>query len=727
MSMMNDVGVTVSDNDLRVNPGEEVKLTITVHNDGTIIDMFRIEVEGLNEQWDWPEVLAHRLTPHLGSPARPHGDCMFESVLAINPPRNSSAGAGLHSFKVKVARDHNPLEETIVPVELEVRPFHSFALDLSPQRVTAAQGSYTLSITNAGNQDLNFDLKARDPEELCRFTFDQPTPRVLPGETVKVSLRVEPSQQPIRGQPRIYNFTITATPRLDGLDPKVITGALEMPEAAPEPEPVVEKKRSFPWWIVAVALVAVGVIAAAAFYFWPQLMPPPDMVPNVIGQSQDAAEAALAEAGLRVGAVMREPSENVAEGTVIRTDPSAGLEVGEAANVDLFISSGLPLIPVPDVARQTQDAAKAMLEGAELRVGAILEEPSADVPKDSIIRTDPAAGADAREGDNVSLVISSGPPLIPVPDVVGWSEDAAKARLEEDELTVGEIRREPSENVAEGEVIRTDPAAGVEVKEGTSVTLTISTGLPLIPVPDVVGLSEDAAVAMLVEDGFRVGEVQSEPSENVAEGTVIRIDPAAGVDAREGANVTLTISTGPPPIPVPDVVGWSEDAAKARLEEEGFSIGEIRREERVDIAEGEVIRTDPAAGVNAQKRTPVTLTISAGPPPIAIPDVVGQSEADAVAMLEEAGLTVGEIRREPSENVAEGTIMRISPAVGNKVGEGTPIDLVISNGPPLIPVPDVVGKSQADAEAALVGAGLIVGGISAGRKRGCWGRNCNTH
>jgi hypothetical protein len=80
-------------------------------------------------------------------------------------------------------------------------------------------------------------------------------------------------------------------------------------------------------------------------------------------------------------------------------------------------------------------------------------------------------------------------------------------------------------------------------------------------------------------------------------------------------------------------------------------------------------------------------------------------------MLEEAGLTVGEIRREPSENVAEGTIMRISPAVGNKVGEGTPIDLVISNGPPLIPVPDVVGKSQADAEAALVGAGLIVGGI----------------
>jgi hypothetical protein len=139
MSMMNDVGVTVSDNDLRVNPGEEVKLTITVHNDGTIIDMFRIEVEGLNEQWDWPEVLAHRLTPHLGSPARPHGDCMFESVLAISPPRNSSAGAGLHSFKVKVARDHNPLEETIVPVELEVRPFHSFALDLSPQRVTAAQ------------------------------------------------------------------------------------------------------------------------------------------------------------------------------------------------------------------------------------------------------------------------------------------------------------------------------------------------------------------------------------------------------------------------------------------------------------------------------------------------------------------------------------------------------------------------------------------------------------
>jgi len=221
-----DVVVSVNRDHLRVNPGEAVDLTVTVHNDSNAIDVFRIEVSGIDDEWGRPDVFAQMLRPHPGRPEEPHRDCIFESRVTIMPPRNSTSVAGPRHLEIKGTRDHNPLQKTVVPVALDVLPFYSFELDLTPKICTGPRGAYTVSILNNGNHELNFELKARDPEELCTFTFDQPVPRVQPGETARIGMKVVPAQRPLRGRPRQYGFTATVTPRLAGLESREIHGTL---------------------------------------------------------------------------------------------------------------------------------------------------------------------------------------------------------------------------------------------------------------------------------------------------------------------------------------------------------------------------------------------------------------------------------------------------------------------------------------------------------------------
>ena len=120
--MMNasDVVVSVSSDHLRVNPGEAVTLTVTVHNDSSAIDVFRIEVSGMDDEWGRPDVFAQTLRPHPGRPENPHSDCFFESTIVIKPPRNSTSVAGLRHLEIKGTRDHDPRQETIVPVQLPI-------------------------------------------------------------------------------------------------------------------------------------------------------------------------------------------------------------------------------------------------------------------------------------------------------------------------------------------------------------------------------------------------------------------------------------------------------------------------------------------------------------------------------------------------------------------------------------------------------------------------------
>jgi serine/threonine-protein kinase len=195
----------------------------------------------------------------------------------------------------------------------------------------------------------------------------------------------------------------------------------------------------------------------------------------------------LNDDGLRVGDITPEASDDVDEGLVIRTNPTAGTEVPEDTEVDLVISTGSNQAEVPDVVDLLRsDAEQALNDACEPQpcFGAFVSEEFSDTEEGRVIRQSPEGGQQARKGSDVTLVISRGPEQEPepepvtteVPDVIGDDVQDAQAELEDAGLAIGEITEEPSDEFDAGEVIATDPQAGEQVEEQTPVAVLVSSG-----------------------------------------------------------------------------------------------------------------------------------------------------------------------------------------------------------------------------------------------------------
>jgi len=131
-------------------------------------------------------------------------------------------------------------------------------------------------------------------------------------------------------------------------------------------------------------------------------------VPNVVGQTQAVATAAIQNVGLVVGTVTTAVSATVAAGNVISESPAAGVLVNASSAVNLVISSGPVQVPVPNVVGQTQSAATTAIQGAGLVVGTVTNAASGTVAAGNVISESPAAGTMVNGGSAVNLVISSG-------------------------------------------------------------------------------------------------------------------------------------------------------------------------------------------------------------------------------------------------------------------------------------------------------------------------------
>jgi beta-lactam-binding protein with PASTA domain len=208
-------------------------------------------------------------------------------------------------------------------------------------------------------------------------------------------------------------------------------------------------------------------------------------------------------------------------------------------------------------------------------------------------------------------------------------------------IETDEARRDGTEP---GEILQTDPEAGSELREGETLTVTVSLGPTLVDVPqDLVGLTEDEAEDRLRQEAPALTpEFVGEASEEVDEGEVIRLGDDVGEQMPKGSTVEIVVSSGPPRPTVPDVIGWSYDDAAAELEQLGLSV-----ERSVDAeAEGdfdEVVSTDPEEGDEVDDDETVTVTV-AGAGGAEVPDdLVGMSRRDAEEAIEDAGLEVGQI------------------------------------------------------------------------------------
>jgi serine/threonine-protein kinase len=197
----------------------------------------------------------------------------------------------------------------------------------------------------------------------------------------------------------------------------------------------------------------------------PEFLP----VPSVTGATREDAATALTGAQLEVGEVTEEFSEDVEAGRVISQSVPADETLRRGEPVDLVVSKGRRPIDVPDVAGTPQADAERAVTDAGLSVGEVTTEPSETVARGVVIRQAPEGGTLFR-GDAVSLVVSSGPPLVEVPALRGRQVDEARRIL----VDAGfEVRVERLLGGVFGTVHSTDPEAGSEVPKGSTVTVRI--------------------------------------------------------------------------------------------------------------------------------------------------------------------------------------------------------------------------------------------------------------
>jgi serine/threonine-protein kinase len=257
---------------------------------------------------------------------------------------------------------------------------------------------------------------------------------------------------------------------------------------------------------------------------------------------------------------------------------------------------------------------------------------------------------------------------------VGSGFVKAKATLEDAGFVVE--RRNAESEARPGRVVSQDPAAGRSVDEGSEVTLTVSTGPGRQLVPSVVNLPAQQAQRELNAAGFKVTQ-DVVPSTSIEQGLAIRTSPKEGTFAPKGSDVRLFISSGPPTVEVPSVIGQDKDDARATLEDAGFAV--VTQPADSDEPKDRVIAQDPEGGAEVDEGTRITLTFSEGPQRVEVPAVIGDDVDSAKATLEDAGFRV-RVQEEPSDE-AEGTVIGQSPGAGTRALEGSTVTLTVA-GPP---------------------------------------------
>jgi eukaryotic-like serine/threonine-protein kinase len=222
-------------------------------------------------------------------------------------------------------------------------------------------------------------------------------------------------------------------------------------------------------------------------------------------------------------------------------------------------------------------------------------------------------------------------------------------------------------------------------------------------VPGVVGEPFTAAQSQLQGKGFTVSQLQVTNAK--ASGTVIAQNPLAGVKAKEGSNVSLTVSSGPGNTTVPTVVGETLQQAKSSIQIANLKVGKIVHQTSTQYAKGQVIDTSPTAGQQPPVGTHVTIFVSSGPPSVQVPDVTNEDLGQAKSTLQSRGFNVNTISQ-TSSTAAQGTVLSQDPAGGKSAATGATVTLVVAKAPPTLAVPNVVGKTRGAAEAALGASGF---------------------
>ncbi|MFN2526339.1 MAG: Stk1 family PASTA domain-containing Ser/Thr kinase [Actinomycetota bacterium] len=275
---------------------------------------------------------------------------------------------------------------------------------------------------------------------------------------------------------------------------------------------------------------------------------------------------------------------------------------------DNLIATG-ELVEVPRVKNLEESLARERLEEAGFEVAA--EREASAKPQDIVFDQDPQPGELAEEGSTVTIFVSTGPEDVEVPDVVGLTLEEARAELRDVGLKA-EVEQVSHPEAPEGEVVRQFPGPGQVIDAGSRVVLEVSSGPETVPVPGVVGLSEEDAVTTLQGAGLSVS-VNREPSTEVPEGFVISQEPGEGEEVERGSTVSILVSEGPGEQEMPDVRGQDGDDAEAFLEENyGLDVSQEPTICPNAVQPGVVCDQEPAPGTPVSPGDDAILYVQSG-------------------------------------------------------------------------------------------------------------------
>jgi serine/threonine-protein kinase len=336
----------------------------------------------------------------------------------------------------------------------------------------------------------------------------------------------------------VPGLPVTATSRLDGGGPvatSAVTQHVAAPRATDEQLARARTARGAGWrrhWAVALPVV-VALVAAAVLGWW-LADGRYTHAPRLLGLSRQAAIAELQRDGLNVRWLAPVHSLQYPRGQVASESPGPGAKITHHGTVSLRLSLGPVQHPMPALVGDTVAAATGALQDLNLSVGSQIRVYSTTVAIGHVVRTDPPVGTEVNEGSSVTLYVSRGAKPVTIPDVQGKSQADATSELQALGLLVHPVQQF-SDSVPKGDAITTRPGPGTPAHAGDKVTLVVSQGPQLYPVPNVVGEPLQPAIQQIVAAGFHANPhafadggpqkvLREEPSGMQPRGTTITLD-----------------------------------------------------------------------------------------------------------------------------------------------------------------------------------------------------------
>jgi serine/threonine protein kinase len=268
---------------------------------------------------------------------------------------------------------------------------------------------------------------------------------------------------------------------------------------------------------------------------------------------------------------------------------------------------------------------------------------------------------------------------VAVPNLVSQTEADAKQLLNNSDLKVGTIKRQPCGDQSKGNVCSQDPGKNSDVKKGSSVDFVVSTGAPKVSVPSVLGKSLDEAKQILEADKYKFNVETKTQESSEQPNTVLNQNPSLGDEVQKGSTITLTIAKAAEKSVVPDVSGKSCDDAKAQMTANNLTGNCTEVDTQDPNLVGKVVSTDPQAGTQVKKNSAVNIQIGKAQQnqQTQVPNIQGQKLKDVKNALQQAGLQVGNIQGSQDDNAI---VITSDPTPGSTVNQGTAVNLVTAGG-----------------------------------------------